>query len=46
MVFRIKEFCHLESKVPAQMPFESLRYLIFIARNEGKSEMVCLFVRL
>ena len=46
MFFKTKEFCDLESKMPEQMPFEFLRYLLFFSRYEGKSEMsVCTYVR-
>ena len=45
MFFKTKELCHLESKMPDQMPFEFLRYLIYFSRNEEKSENVSLYVR-
>ena len=37
-----KGSCHLESKMPKQMPFKMLRYIILFTRYEGKSEMVSL----
>ena len=40
---KTKEMCHLTHTKLEQMPFKSLRYLIWFSRYEGKSEMVSLY---
>ena len=40
---KTKEMCHLTHTKLEQMPFKSLRYLIYFSTYEGKSEMVSLY---
>ena len=40
-----EESCHLESKMRKQLPFKLLRYLIYLSKYVGKSDIVSLYVR-